>query len=880
MSVLVLPGSLSLDNTLIREKFSAIEQYKPLEGHPTTFDLINHIKSLSFTPQAIIGSTQTPVVDWLASQHLYPKADIYLQQTANEKLQIRKIDSLELMDWIEPKLENKNTISSTNNSTVTSNKSNISQKSTSITDSSDNDLLYQVFLKTSWGGEDNRSAISRSVAEINKRILKKPHLLKQLKKSEHDGTVAFQGVQLLKAKMRGKYNLQELDVWINTKYQKEANRVISSIKKALKKEDTFRKKKKKVSKKTNYQCKLPPIFIKNEKHPNALINLPESKVYNVYIDETGDNFSTQSQKEKMTGKYVAIVLPDSTNLPKLKNFHATDESPERIDEAVSKLMSNEVGIIGFSSIDNKIQKSIGWLNGIVQLVRWIAYLLPYSENCSHVLNVVIEQRGDFTQNIDLRILEDLMFDELRTLDKKFEQLSIKLQFAGKDHPYLTYADAIALTWGGKSKTNKIRLEKSKLEGYCLLSATDDTIEKLYLMANSEFKLTTQEWFKLCADLPSNNTSWLNRYMEKIKDKVKCDQGIWLKYLGYVRELLALKNYNTNEIFNALCFLEQSRPADCDLSIELQLRLISTKLSVTSHLGVMDDNLYIEAVDLINIIKKEDTQLASEGLLRLFSMTTNTFESEKIAAIVQVWLKQPPLITGKLNFAKLHSTMGQIFAFDHKNKEAVSSFNTAIQFFNELSGKPQAKKEISQTYCYLLMAYLTDDNRQGEAIKLVIRLLTLFDNKIENMASSTSYPYVHHCILKAITLRPQWFSDLHNQYLECASQWTSDFEHPWQWVKLYRGLMTITKNEDDGLSLCHEAFQDCIGKGAIFEWMQLVMQQLILQFDDFMTEIDQDDIENIRHKLSKAPVEHLLQQTGVDISNIRIWLNMVLPFNFH
>ena len=183
------------------------------------------------------------------------------------------------------------------------------------------------------------------------------------------------------------------------------------------------------------------------------------------------------------------------------------------------------------------------------------------------------------------------------------------------------------------------------------------------MANSEFKLSVQDWYKLCSDLPIHGKSWLHRYVDKIKEVVKNERETWLGYLNYVRELLALKDYATNDISKALLFLDQSRPVDCELSSELQLRLMSTKLSTTSHLGIMDDKLYREAVDLINIIKKEDAQLASEGLLRLFSMTTNTFESEKISSIIKLWLEQPPLITGKLNFAKLHSTMGQIYAFD-------------------------------------------------------------------------------------------------------------------------------------------------------------------------------------------------------------------------
>ena len=70
MSALVLPKTTNLNEELINQKFSSIDTYKELSiGSPTLHDLITHIKSLSLSPEIIIGSTKTPVVDWLAAQH-------------------------------------------------------------------------------------------------------------------------------------------------------------------------------------------------------------------------------------------------------------------------------------------------------------------------------------------------------------------------------------------------------------------------------------------------------------------------------------------------------------------------------------------------------------------------------------------------------------------------------------------------------------------------------------------------------------------------------------------------------------------------------------------------------------------------------------------
>ena len=138
-------------------------------------------------------------------------------------------------------------------------------------------------------------------------------------------------------------------------------------------------------------------------------------------------------------------------------------------------------------------------------------------------------------------------------------------------------------------------------------------------------------------------------------------------------------------------------------LKLKLRLVSAQLSVKSHLGVIDNPLYDNAFQLISQIEKEDAQLACEGLLRLFSMSTNVLESGRLENKIRACLNEDMLVFGKLNFAKLHSTMGQICAFKGDNHNAALQFEKAIALFKELSDQARAKNEILQTTCYLLMA---------------------------------------------------------------------------------------------------------------------------------------------------------------------------------
>ena len=74
--------------------------------------------------------------------------------------------------------------------------------------------------------------------------------------------------------MRGKYHLNELDDWIETKYKNEANRVRKSLKIQLKKEDGFQKNKKERNLsntvKKPYICSTPNISIKEGVHLEML----------------------------------------------------------------------------------------------------------------------------------------------------------------------------------------------------------------------------------------------------------------------------------------------------------------------------------------------------------------------------------------------------------------------------------------------------------------------------------------------------------------------------------------------------------------------------------------------------------------------------------
>ena len=906
MSLLCLPSVKKLNRSAVSPLYSDVVDLPVLADFRLSLENVaKDISKLDLTVGGIIGSIQTPVVYWLGALKVFPQAKLYLQQKEDK---IVEVDSLNLMKWIlysedkAPTLKNETPkekiIKASSESIsippiITETKAHKKpaskpkqQDQKQIAKNGDS-LANEVYKYTCWGKEAHKSEITRLESQLAELSLVKPHLINKLKRAQNEGEIVFQGSLLLEKKTKGSFDELAITKWIDEEYKDEAPRVRKWLHTKLEKlksrklANTERYKNKK-----QHKCQLPLVALNNGIHPCAIRSLPLEDHYDVYIDETGQSFSAldkNTPQGETLGKYVAIVIPRSVELKPLPQFHGSSETPARVDQALATLINKQVGILGFTASDIQAQTFMGWINGVIQLVRWVAYLLPSSAS-KRTLNVMIEQRSGFTEAMSLDVLEAMIFDELRTLDKQFENLVIRLQFTGKDNDYLTYADAVAFTWGSPSKDSKTRLKNSNLQRYCLFNASDNAIEKLYLMANTKLNLTPKEWYALITGIPEIGESWLTNYVDKVQVRVKKTPELWHQYLDHVRDLLAQKNYKTASVALALQFLSDSEPTSEQLSLALKLRLVSAQLSVKSHLGVLDKPLYDQAVELINTIKKEDAQLACEGALRLFSMSTNVLASYKLVDLISLWLSEPMLNFGKSNFAKLHSTMGQIHAFKGDNTQAVTHFEKAINLFGELSDKTQAEKEVMQTSCYLLTVLLADDNAKQTATKTLESLLLQSNKTMTTLALSLHFPYVHHTILKAITLRPEWFTSYQKEYLQAPEKWLMDDFYPWQWITLYRGLNMVFVNTEQGLEILHDAYARCLSQtnrqGDIFHWMQLVMQQLLLQFDDQVEEIDAEILNAISSKLPNAKTNQLEALASNDIDSIRNWLDSVLPFNFH
>jgi len=140
-----------------------------------------------------------------------------------------------------------------------------------------------------------------------------------------------------------------------------------------------------------------PDFDLNGPHPFFIGNLAPSKHWTVMVDETGDVFD-QSCFEKgisqnARGRLAAILIPDESDLPKIKSFHATDSDTADVAEKLDKLLHTKVpsGIIGVS-LDGMAKVQVNyWYNGLERLFDLILRMLPLDDSATR-LDIYVEKR--------------------------------------------------------------------------------------------------------------------------------------------------------------------------------------------------------------------------------------------------------------------------------------------------------------------------------------------------------------------------------------------------------------------------------------------------------------------------------------------------------
>ncbi|NEX48235.1 hypothetical protein [Pseudotabrizicola algicola] len=646
--------------------------------------------------------------------------------------------------------------------------------------------------------------------------------------------------------------------------------------------------------------------LRDGRHPNCLRALHPADSWTVYVDETGVNFDSTERADNpnLTGRVVALAVPDGVELADCGGFHAVERSFSEVDDVLQRVLDAPVGILGFSVLDDTAQHRY-WIGHVLHLVRWTLLQLPIPmDGRKSQVRILIEQRDAYSSQTDLKALAQALESELAALDpQRFKGLALKMGFMDKKHPMNGYVDVVAFTWGSSDWSNKDRLRKSQLQGHCFVKANESSLHHLYLALTRGGPLAPADWYALCAaSAEEQDGSFLRRELDRLGKAMARLPRQWELYLEEVQTRLASKQYSLAALGRAIDWLEQYADQSQIIPGTLRLQLDSSNLSLANHRGQIQDELVFRCLEWVNKLEDEAPQLVAEALLRMASTMTNNFQFSALEEIVETWLAKPIAVAGLLNYGKLQSTRGQMHAFSHDPATAVSFFEAAAESFARLSDPRQVARETHQTRIYEMIARMdavpfdADGEEASAEVGMVLdSILRLLGNREPEAisrslsASDQERRFENHLWLRALNRFPRQMAIARAAYLGNREKWKSGSDHPWPLILAYRAWLLKDAGEtEEARSHLDAAVRTCLDDdhGVTLEWMALVLSTMAQAIGVPLASSDHAEEDGLRKRLQHAPWEALAEFTAEAsngrITPARIWVHLAkcLPFNFH
>lgn len=538
----------------------------------------------------------------------------------------------------------------------------------------------------------------------------------------------------------------------------------------------------------------------------AIGALKPCEAWDLLIDESGSEYGSQPS-EISAGKIVGILVPTSTDLPDLPDFHAVSETPERVDQVLQELIGREIGIFGISVRDIPHSKGERWMDGVCEVIHWVWQQLPLdSAKAETRLNVFIENRGEFDASADLRALKREFLRHWASVDP-MRPVALSLQVVGKDgHKHLGYADAVAFTWGSPSRESKARLVQSRLSGPCLqeigsgmkLRNLRDFFARPEMVDGENWK-----WLTSLSD-SSISHSLSGLVLSKLAGCCRTNAAKWDELVESLFNHLESKALDLQILARQCQWLENCRPQASRLPKTATLMLRVAQLATKNHLGETDcEPLLREVTRLGDELLLEDAHLVCRADLHLAVQPTNSFQFGLAWSYMRRWRKilgldeegnEVPLarpdtgvmVLGLKLSGRVKSTLGQHLSFQGRNAQACALFQRALQDFARLSDKRSAAMDATQTGIYLAIASMDDPDCAPELVRhRVEKVLGPLDQAVNRLAGNVDagQKYSHHLLLRYLAQSGD--EGLTSRYLDAAGDMAHDFGHPWQLIQFYR-----------------------------------------------------------------------------------------------
>lgn len=751
------------------------------------------------------------------------------------------------------------------------------------------DQLFKAYIFNSAHTDKAEQLAAHLIEDFSYRVGGDPSIMEALDKTQRQGRHACTLSNSLISKIRSGEPADALQEWVNTQAQSQSKRIATHLRITLDKQLAYRQNKQQQGKANqSFNLSLPYTKVSNGTHPQSLRGLQPAQEWDLYIDETGTNFgvdaSELNESDRQLGRIIALALPAGHGLQPLdKPVHAVDLPYLELESLLKSITSSKLGVLGATL--KKDLAGYNWISAVHQLMRWAMLMLPVSDRFPNTrVRIHIEGRSPYHNDQQLRALQETLENELKTLlPERFATLNLSLHIMGKEHPYNGYVDAIANCWGSTDKVKRQMLARTAWRGHCLLQTSDlARTEDIYRSISSGEQVSAFHWYELSkASLDEPQHSMLHDMLQQLGERSRTNHSYWQECLAEVHRRTQQKNYSPACLEAALTWLQHWAPEHQQLPKNLQLELLSLQLASGNHQGATHVQQVAQLLPLINALTEESPQQACQAVLRIAIRSSHLYDFNGTTPLLQQWLNYPVAVPGLLNHAKLHSSMGQLYAFQGQHQQALDSFAQALASFERLSDQQAALADLVQTRTYRAIVLI--DMQHADAVSETQQLIQQATGKTGSKAieylsrSGSNLRFQHYLLLRLLVSRPE-LSDLRQNYLSTQEEWSLEDSHPWHLISAYRAwLLQDAGQLQAAAQHMQTAIDGCFANGhPMLSWMGHCLQALATSLN-LKTQLEAD----VQPPAAQYPADLLPQLASArEHASRLLYLQQLLPFNFH
>jgi tetratricopeptide (TPR) repeat protein len=633
-------------------------------------------------------------------------------------------------------------------------------------------------------------------------------------------------------------------------------------------------------------------------HPNSITDLAPASSWTILFDETGTDFGATVFDEGLTnsislGRLVALVVPCYTALPAVKpGWHSCEEKLTDVYKIVQNVLNAKCGILGIPVTGLYRIQAEQWFACIETLLDFILRLLPININERTKIEVLVEKRGHITtdnSNLLQKVCDDVLFHLSQGFPLRAGTITINGKIIGKkDSPLNGYVDAVAFTWG--SPNTKDILKQTRWLDSCLIQSNPDIVRDSIALLQREKQLRPDDWECLVnredGVIPNSLVSSLLRCLG---EEAFHDSEIWRKYLDHTLRHLDSKAIDLHLLGRQINWLKSYQPAETQLPKKMRLLWLTIQLANENHRGQLGffENYKEEFVNLCKELYEEDAPLTCFVALHLAVSLTDMFEFEKAKGLLSLWKDKDPAIPGLKYYGQVLSSLGQHAAFLGDNSDAIELFKNSLNVFMRLSDEKAARRDITQTAAYLVIACM--DSPQISRRELAPALDFYFGKMsiteaIERFASSTepADKYAHHTLLRFLASSNATAGEK-SAYLQTGKEWGVGEGHPWELIEFYRAVL-LWETGDKSEAACHLRNAAGIARiegGATLDVIAAVALGSLISIDESVKDEYRALVNSVKDALPALGDERIkaLEEQPQRKTSPLTLAQTVLPFNF-